>query len=192
MGLYLRKSFKFGPLRVNASKSGLGASVGVKGARLGVNSKGRPYVCGGRDGLYYKEFLDSAPSSPSMGISLSNASFDGYSIKYHGRSKQELWTHLQQDVTNYEDTVKFYCSSCQQRIEVNSSAFGQIFNCPVCNEVLTVPAPIMISKQMQQERQLLYNHSMNGNWKFHLTFGDVWKVVLFVVVPIIIALIYCH
>jgi len=61
MGLYLRKSFRVGPLRFNLSKSGIGLSGGVKGARLGVGPRGA-YVHGGRYGLYYRERLSSAPS----------------------------------------------------------------------------------------------------------------------------------
>jgi len=34
MGFYFRKSKKFGPFRLNFSKSGIGASVGVKAARV--------------------------------------------------------------------------------------------------------------------------------------------------------------
>ena len=33
MGWYLRRSIKIGPFRINASKSGLGLSAGVKGSR---------------------------------------------------------------------------------------------------------------------------------------------------------------
>lgn len=55
MGFYLRKSFKCGPLRINLSKSGLGASFGVKGLRYGINSKGKEYIHAGRYGLYYKK-----------------------------------------------------------------------------------------------------------------------------------------
>jgi hypothetical protein len=36
MGWFLRKFFRVGPLRLNLSKQGIGASVGVKGARLVV------------------------------------------------------------------------------------------------------------------------------------------------------------
>jgi hypothetical protein len=50
MGFYIRKSFKIGPLRLNLSKSGLGASVGTKGARLGLSSKGKLYTHLGRWG----------------------------------------------------------------------------------------------------------------------------------------------
>ena len=55
MGFYLRKSFRAGPIRFNLSKSGIGVSAGVTGARLGVSSSGRAYVHGGRGGLYYRK-----------------------------------------------------------------------------------------------------------------------------------------
>lgn len=35
-----RKSFKLGPVKLNFGKSGLGVSTGIRGARIGVNSKG--------------------------------------------------------------------------------------------------------------------------------------------------------
>lgn len=57
MGFYLRKSFRAGPIRFNLSKSGIGASVGVTGARVGLSSSGRGYVHGGRGGLYYRKSL---------------------------------------------------------------------------------------------------------------------------------------
>lgn len=34
MGFYIRKSFKVGPARINLSKRGVGASIGVKGHAL--------------------------------------------------------------------------------------------------------------------------------------------------------------
>ena len=44
MGWFLRKSFRVGPLRLNLSKRGIGASVGVKGARLGLDATSKPYA----------------------------------------------------------------------------------------------------------------------------------------------------
>ena len=61
MGLYLRKSFRAGPIRFNLSKSGLGLSGGVKGARLGAGPRGT-YVHAGRHGLYYRKHLSSGRS----------------------------------------------------------------------------------------------------------------------------------
>jgi hypothetical protein len=43
---------------MNLSKSGLGISTGIKGARLGVDAEGRKYVHFGRGGLYYRKTLD--------------------------------------------------------------------------------------------------------------------------------------
>lgn len=57
MGFRFRKSVKIGPVRLNVSKSGLGVSTGVKGARIGVNSKGNVYGSVGVKGMTYrKEF----------------------------------------------------------------------------------------------------------------------------------------
>jgi hypothetical protein len=41
MGFFYRRSIGFGPFRINFSKSGIGASVGVRGFRTGVSSTGR-------------------------------------------------------------------------------------------------------------------------------------------------------
>src|SRR5260370_27411221 len=56
MGFYIRKGFSFGPLRLNLSRSGLGASFGVKGARIGVGPRGT-YIHMGRGGVYYRQSL---------------------------------------------------------------------------------------------------------------------------------------
>lgn len=63
MGWYLKKSFPFGPLRLNLSKSGLGASVGVKGLRVSTGPKGKQ-INAGREGLYYRASLNSLKRPP--------------------------------------------------------------------------------------------------------------------------------
>src|SRR5262245_24322162 len=65
MPWYFRKSFSIGPLRLNLSKRGLGWSAGVKGARLGVDASGKPYVGGGRYGFYFRQHLGGRSSTPS-------------------------------------------------------------------------------------------------------------------------------
>lgn len=59
MGWYLRKSVKFGPLRINFSKRGVGVSAGIKGFRVGTGPRG-PYVAGGRGGIYFRQRLGGA------------------------------------------------------------------------------------------------------------------------------------
>jgi Protein of unknown function (DUF4236)/DnaJ domain len=56
MPFYLRKSKKVGPFRVTFSNSGVSGSVGIKGARLGVNSRGT-YIHLGGGGVYYRQTL---------------------------------------------------------------------------------------------------------------------------------------
>jgi hypothetical protein len=67
MGWFLRKSVRVGPLRLNLSKRGIGASVGVKGARLGVDATGKPYAAGGRYGLYFRQRLGPSQTSQAAG-----------------------------------------------------------------------------------------------------------------------------
>ncbi|WP_409245980.1 DUF4236 domain-containing protein [Enterobacter cloacae] len=40
MGFYVKKSIRVGPMRFNLSKSGVGASIGIKGLRIGTGPRG--------------------------------------------------------------------------------------------------------------------------------------------------------
>ncbi|MBV9504798.1 MAG: DUF4236 domain-containing protein [Acidobacteriia bacterium] len=59
MGYFFRHSAKIGPFRLNFSKSGIGASVGVRGARLTMTPRGTTYITVGRNGFYYRETVSS-------------------------------------------------------------------------------------------------------------------------------------
>ena len=65
MGFSFRRSSSFGPFRFNFSKSGVGASVGVKGARLTLSPKGTTYITVGRGGFYYRQNLSAGSGRPS-------------------------------------------------------------------------------------------------------------------------------
>ncbi len=58
MGLFFRKSKKAGPIRFNLSKSGIGASAGVKGLRVGKQA-GRKgvYARGSKKGVGFRKKL---------------------------------------------------------------------------------------------------------------------------------------
>jgi hypothetical protein len=64
MGYFFRRSARIGPFRLNFSKSGIGASVGVKGARLTMTPRGTTYITVGRHGFYYRETLSNRGGSP--------------------------------------------------------------------------------------------------------------------------------
>jgi hypothetical protein len=81
MGFYFRKSVGFGPLRFNLSKSGIGASFGVRGARISAGPRGT-YINVGREGFYYRQKLDSPVSGsyPPINSEPNNPSIQGTSI----------------------------------------------------------------------------------------------------------------
>ena len=64
---FLRKSLKVGPFRVNFSKSGIGCSFGVKGARIGTGPRG-PYISGGRGGIYFRHSLNPMVAQRPVGM----------------------------------------------------------------------------------------------------------------------------
>jgi hypothetical protein len=60
MGFSFRRSSSFGPFRFNFSKSGIGASVGVKGARVTLSPRGKAYITVGAGGFSYRQNLSSS------------------------------------------------------------------------------------------------------------------------------------
>lgn len=81
MGFRFRKSFKVGGVRINLSKSGVGASVGVKGFRVGVGPRGARV----------------SASVPGTGL--------GYSQKLGGRNARQ---RQQQIATQYDPKTDYY------------------------------------------------------------------------------------
>lgn len=72
MGLYIRKSLgTIGPVRFNLSKSGIGMSAGVRGARIGIGPRGA-YLAGGRGGLYHRQFLNTGSTRSSSTVPVTN------------------------------------------------------------------------------------------------------------------------
>ncbi len=67
MGFYIRRQKKLGLLNLNLSKSGLGVSTGVTGARLVFSPKGT-YVHLGRHGLYYRKKISTIEKSNSSNV----------------------------------------------------------------------------------------------------------------------------
>ena len=85
MGWSFRRSKSFGLFRLSFSKSGVGFSFGMRGARVGVNAKGKKYVRGGipGTGLYYQSSL---PDAQPRETSPSTASVSPLGILVCGRS----------------------------------------------------------------------------------------------------------
>ena len=65
MGFFFRKAVRYGPVRFNFSKSGIGASIGVKGFRVTAPARGTTYVTVGSHGFYYRQPLSVRPGTRS-------------------------------------------------------------------------------------------------------------------------------
>lgn len=86
MGFFFRKSVNFGLFRINFSKSGVGVSTGVKGARVSWGPRGK-YLSLGRGGMYYRKKLDGksnpiTPPTVNEHISSTNYQSESNSMKY--------------------------------------------------------------------------------------------------------------
>ncbi len=64
MGWFFRRSAKLGPFRLNFSKSGIGVSAGVRGARVSAGPRGT-YVNLGTHGIYYRHKIGERYSTGS-------------------------------------------------------------------------------------------------------------------------------
>jgi len=65
MAWSFRRSINLGPLRINASKLGLGYSVGVPGFRVGKDARGRSYTSASipGTGIYNRTYLKGQPAN---------------------------------------------------------------------------------------------------------------------------------
>lgn len=80
MGFYFRKSKSIGPVRLNFSKSGIGVSTGVKGARLSLGPNGT-YINIGRNGIYYRKKIGSTSGKTAHGTSC-NTEYSNEGLEY--------------------------------------------------------------------------------------------------------------
>ncbi len=67
MPFYFRKTVKAGPFNFNFSTGGIGASVGIRGLRIGTGPRGH-YVHAGRGGFSYRATIGRAGRTGHSGI----------------------------------------------------------------------------------------------------------------------------
>lgn len=98
MSWYIRKSVKAGPVRFNLSKSGIGASVGITGFRIGIKSNGRSYIHAGRYGLYYREEFGNNKTSTNKFASTPDNGSANNTVFYNTAGSEELKSNYKKDV----------------------------------------------------------------------------------------------
>lgn len=122
MGFYFRKSISFGGMRLNFSKSGVGASVGTKGFCFGISPRGN-YIHIGANGLYYKTMIGKRKNANSV-HNEKNAQVNQYS-----------------DIAMHEiesnDALEIFDSSSQELVNEMNKKYG-LFPFWVLGVILTV------------------------------------------------------
>ncbi|MDA1276708.1 MAG: DUF4236 domain-containing protein [Verrucomicrobia bacterium] len=83
MSFVYRKSVSLGPFRVNLSKSGVGLSVGGRGFRTGVSSRGRRYTTFGLPGtgMSYRTSSSSSSGKGCLLLAIVMLAFAGLLVK---------------------------------------------------------------------------------------------------------------
>ena len=96
MGLRFRRSVGFGPFRLTATKRGVSGSIGVRGARVGINSKGQVRRTKGipGSGLYDTEVIGhvggKASSSTHSAVTAAKSDHPGLVIEPGARNVTQV------------------------------------------------------------------------------------------------------
>src|SRR5690606_29088902 len=126
MGFYIRKGIRFGPLRFNISKSGVGLSFGAKGARIGTGPRGA-YTHVGRNGVYYRQKINGTVNHPKPTDSAATKdSFDSSSNPNENSvldENAELSSKTAVDEINARIAQKTYAPAIFQFTSVTSALF---------------------------------------------------------------------
>ncbi|MDM5338494.1 DUF4236 domain-containing protein [Fictibacillus enclensis] len=129
MGFGYRKSFKVAPgVRLNVSKSGIGASVGGKGLRYSVNSKGsRVTASVPGTGLSYSKYSSKRPKTSA------------YQYQQELQKQQREKEKLQQLEYNKLEVQLF-----ENRLEMIKSIHKECDDPVDWNEVKNTPSPLKV------------------------------------------------
>lgn len=151
LGFGFRKSFKIAPgVRLNISKSGIGASVGVKGLRYGINSRGQ---------------RRTTASIPGTGISYTTSSSGkNYRSASYQRQRELQKQHLEQEKLQQLEKNRLEVELFENKLEMIKSIHKES-DAPVdWSDVKNTPAPfdIEFTGPKEQEAQAESYHYKPG------------------------------
>ena len=129
MGFYIRKSKSIGPFRVNLSKSGIGVSAGVKGARISKGPRGTT-VHAGRNGIYYRKTVSNKKSSSTSNKKTTNKKQNTASYISSSRQTQKDLNAILDDYPDILDQVNANVKAIGKAVELGpeESANNCFFN----------------------------------------------------------------
>lgn len=131
MGFRYRKSINFGPVRINLSKSGIGWSVGGKGARFTKKANGGYRSTLGVPGTgvsYVKDY----PAQKKQGDKLSNQK-TAASLNHDGSMNSTIHTENYDPIQQGQQGGMKYCTSCGAKL------LSEAVMCPHCGAMQYQP-----------------------------------------------------
>lgn len=181
MSWYIRKSVKMGPVRFNLSKSGIGASVGITGFRIGIKPNGRSYIHAGRYGLYWKEELESSKTN----INKFSPATDN-TVFYNTARTEELKSDYKKDIVEaltksykafrYDYLTGFIILIITTLLFLNKDFFYNPYNYPidikglytfyfllVINTIISIIVFIRVAKWETKRRQINIIYEFENN-----------------------------
>jgi len=138
MSFYIRKSKKLGSLRLNLSKSGVGASVGATGLRTGIKPNGQKYVHAGRHGIYYRKNIGNNTKA--------NGNYSE-SPKSKAESKENITNKSRSDSSSPSEYKNFEENELLKIIEKANKQFsysGLFFGCIIVISFILIFQSLML------------------------------------------------
>lgn len=182
MSFFFRKSAQLGPIRVNFSKHGIGASVGVRGFRVGIDSGGRQYVHAGGGGVYFKETLGSLSPKPIPTVPPT-------SFRSSNRTHSEFVAHGSSHATDGADELSASISNAAKQVAATPVAVVTAILCAIlsfaaltatptevkiCIPALLLPSAFWLvwhAMQYDESRKVVLNYEFDGDsWTHWLGF----------------------
>ena len=164
MGLNFRKSISIFPgLKLNLSKSGVGLSTGVKGARVSLNSKGQARTTLGipGTGVYYTKQVSAKKVAGELKEKITGKDKKGKSEKAEKvDSKKDSTSKVQEsaiDVAANEEQIREYEEYIESIKSVHKVSDGQIDWTALQNN--DVPANVVKGSEEHQQWMALQEYS---------------------------------
>lgn len=129
MGFYIKKSKSIGPFRVNLSKSGIGVSAGVKGARISKGPRGTT-IHAGSNGIYYRKTVSSKKRASSSNKQSTNRTHNTGTYIATSRQNQKDLNAILGDYPDILDQVNANVKSIGKaaQLDPEESASNCFFN----------------------------------------------------------------
>ncbi len=125
MGFYFRKSYSLGPFRVNLSKSGIGVSFGVKGARISHGPRGT-FFSASNGPIYYRKKIKTTHkpeiyNQPSMNKNMpKNSIYVSKPQKNSSKTSKESYSSPSNDKKN-----NYYCNLERAARTIRNARIGR-------------------------------------------------------------------